>query len=160
MQRELWSDRQILCVQPASGETMVSPVGMALVLSPCTTSLSHVKDCFCHSEAVLGLWGIDVTHNSQPASEPTLVKTLIYSRNSLNFWAGLSEEALGVCMPIEYHNQMMTTGDVSAGLTLVCVFSDTYCNGHSERRVLSDKSSCRTWICHNLHKLTSCRFKS
>lgn len=45
-------------------------------------------------------------------------------------------------------------------LTPVCVFSATYCSGHSERRMLSDESSSRTWIFHNLQKLTSCRFKS
>lgn len=110
------SDRQILCVQPASGEAMASPAGTALWCSAHTLHLSLSKELSSAMvKPFLGPQEIAVTYNPQPASEPTLVQTLIYSRNSLKVWAVLSEEALGAGMPMEYHNQIMTSGDVSAG---------------------------------------------
>lgn len=85
------------------------------VLSPYTASLSHVKNCLLPQRR--HCWGhrallSHIIHSqllSPPCSRPWLTPETAWKFEQ--FW----EEALSACMPIEYHNQMMTTDGVSVG---------------------------------------------
>ena len=166
------SDRLILCVQPADccSHQKVARPWPVLLTQHCGVQPVDCISLSCRGlssamvKTLLGPRGIAVTHNSQPASEPTAGKTLVYSRSSLRVWGGFK-------FWVRKHSVLVSVSSVTSNddhWRCWCWIWPLYasCLAHTAMAAqrgeccLTRRAASRPGICHNLQKLTLCRFKS